>query len=367
MKASVQTRDLLEAVQKVQTVVSSKSTLSILSNVLVETVDNALVLTATDLQVGVRCKTEARVKKEGVSTIPAKTLFGILRELPEGEVKVEINEKDIASITCGDSYFRILGSSKDDFPKLPEFLEKESFTLGQALLKNMLRKTAYSISREDNRYALMGLYVVIENHTMTLVATDGRRLSKITAELGADVKLKRDCIVPLKAVEELQRMLGEDGEVRIFLAKNQIAFQLNEVLLVSRLIDGSFPDYERVIPEGSPQKAELDRREFSHVVRRVALLATDQTNLVRLAFSKGQLLATASSPDVGEARASMPVKYDGDEVEIAFNPDFLKDVLGSMDEEVINLELTDALSPGVIRGQGSFLHVIMPMRLQDTE
>ncbi len=367
MKTSVQTRDLLEAVQKVQTVVSSKSTLSILSNVLIETVDNALVLTATDLQVGVRCKTAARVKKEGASTIPAKTLFAILRELPEGEVKIEISEKDIASITCGDSYFRVLGSSRDDFPKLPEFLEKESFTLGQALLKDMLRKTAYSVSREDNRYALMGMDVVIENRVMMLVATDGRRLSKISAELGADVKLKRDFIVPLKAVEELQRMLGDEGDVRVFLAKNQVAFQLNDVLLVSRLIDGAFPDYERVIPDTSPQKAELDRREFFQVVRRAALLTTDQANLVRLAFSKGQLIITSSSPEVGEARVSMPAKYDGPELEIAFNPDFLKDVLGSMDEEVVSLELADSLSPGVIRGEGSFLHVIMPMRLQDTE
>ncbi|MBN1916484.1 MAG: DNA polymerase III subunit beta [Verrucomicrobia bacterium] len=367
MKATVQTKDILDAVQKVQTVVSTKSTLSILSNVLIETVDNALVLTATDLQVGIRCKCEARVKKEGASTIPAKTLFAILRELPEGDVTLEISEKDIASITCGESYFRILGISKDEFPKLPEFLEKESFTIAQSLMKNMLRKTIYAVSREDNRYALMGMYFIIANHVLTFVSTDGRRLSKITAELSADVKLKRDFIVPLKAVDELQKMLGDEGEVRLFLAKNQVAFQLDGVLLVSRLIDGTFPDYERVIPESSPEKAELDRREFFHMVRRVALLATDQANLVRLAFGKGQLVMTSSSPELGEARVSMPVKYEGKDVEIAFNPDFLKDVLTSMDEDVVQLELTDSLSPGVVRGEGTFLHVLMPMRLQDTE
>ena len=367
MKATVQTKDILEAVQKVQTVVSTKSTLSILSNVLIETMDNALVLTATDLQVGIRCKCEARLKKEGASTIPAKTLFAILRELPEGEVTLEINEKDIASITCGESYFRILGISKDEFPKLPEFLDKESFAVGQALLKNMLRKTIYAVAREDNRYALMGMDFIIANHVLTFVSTDGRRLSKISAELGADVKLKRDFIVPLKAVDELQKMLGEEGDVRIFLAKNQVAFQLDGVLLVSRLIDGTFPDYERVIPESSPEKVELDRRECFHMVRRAALLASDQTNLVRLAFSKGQLVMTSSSPELGEARVSMPAKYEGKDVEIAFNPDFLKDVLSSMDEDVIHIELTDSLSPGVVRGEGTFLHVLMPMRLQDTD
>jgi len=367
MKATVQTKDILDAVQKVQTVVSSKSTLSILSNVLVETVDNALVLTATDLQVGIRCTTEARVKEEGASTVPAKTLFAILRELPEGTVNIEISDKDIASITCGESYFRILGISRDEFPKLPDFLEKESFTIGHALLKNMLRKTGYAISREDNRYALMGLYFVIANQTLTLVSTDGRRLSKMSAELGANVKLKRDFIVPLKAIEELQRMLGSEGDVRVFLAKNQVAFQLDGVLLVSRLIDGSFPDYERVIPESSSEKAQLDRREFFQLSRRVALLTTDQANLVRLSFKDGQLVMTSSSPEIGEARVAMPVKYDGKELEIAFNPDFLKDVLGSMEEDVVDLEMSDALSPGVIRGEGTFLHVIMPMRLQDTE
>jgi len=367
MKASIQTKEILEAVQRVQSVVSTKSTLSILSNILVETVDNALVFTATDLQVGMRCKAEGKVKKEGASTIPAKTLFAILRELPEGEVKVEIDEKDVASITCGESYFRILGISKDEFPKLPEFVEKESFTLSQALLKDMVRKTAYAISREDNRYALMGMYFIIAKQTLTLVSTDGRRLSKTTAELGPDVKLKRDFIVPLKAVEQLQHMLGEEGDLRIFLAKNQVAFQLDGVLLVSRLIDGTFPDYERVIPESSTQKAELDRREFLQMVRRAALLASDQANLIRLSFGDAQLVMTSSSPEVGEARVSMPAKYDGKGLEIAFNPDFLKDALGSMDEETVTLELTDALSPAVVRGEGPFLHVLMPMRLQDTE
>ncbi len=367
MKASVQTKDILEAVQKVQSVVSTKSTLSILSNVLIETVDNSMVLTATDLQVGIRCKSEARVKEQGASTVPAKTLFAILRELPEGEVNIEINEKDIATIACGDSYFRILGISRDEFPKLPEFLEKESFTVSQSLLKGMLHKTIYAISREDNRYALMGLYFIIADHTLTFVSTDGRRLSKMTTELGAEVKLKRDFIVPLKAVDELQKMLGDEGDVRLFLAKNQVAFQLDGVLLVSRLIDGTFPDYERVIPETSTEKAELDRREFLHMVRQTALLATDQANLVRLSFTKGQLVITSSSPEVGEARVSMPTKYDGKDLEIAFNPDFLKDVLGSIDEEVVTLELSDSLSPGVVRGKGTFLHVLMPMRLQDTD
>ncbi len=367
MKASVQTKDLLEAVQKAQTVVSTKTTLPILSNVLLATVDNALVLTATDLQVGIRCKSDARVSEQGASTIPAKTLFAILRELPDADVTLEINDKDIASISCASSYFRILGMSKDEFPKLPEFLEKESFTIGQELLNGMLRKTAYAISRTDERYALTGLYVVVAEHVLTLVATDGRRLSKTSAELGPDVKLKRDFIVPLKAVDELQRMLGDDGDVRIFLTKNQVAFQVDGVLLVSRLIDGTFPDYERVIPEASLQKVQLDRREFAQAISRAALLTTQQTHLIRLSLGEGRLVISASSPELGEARVSMPAKYKGNDLEIGFNPDFLKDLVACIDEDTVLLELTDPLSAAIARSGATSVHLVLPMRLQGTD
>lgn len=367
MKLTVQKSDILAAAQRVQEIVATRTPMSILSNVLLETLDNTLVLTATDLQVGLRWKTPARVTEPGASTIPAKTFFAILRELPEGDIEIAIDEKDVATITCGESFFKILGIQKDEFPKMPEFLESESFSMGQVQLRTMLQKTTYAVSREDSRYALMGMYFIIKDKKITLVATDGRRLSRVFADLEVEPKYKKDFIVPLKAIEELHKMLHDEGEVKIFLAKGQVAFQFEEALLISRLIDGTFPDYDRIIPEVAQDKIAIDRKEFLSLVRRAALLTTDQTNMVKLSFGKAKLVVTSNTPELGEARVSMPVKYQGKGIEIAFNPTYLKDVASNMQDDELTFELNDSMSPGVIRGDGNFLHVIMPMRLTEME
>ena len=367
MKISFQKSDILDAVQSVQSVVTTKTTLSILSNLMIETTEGNVVLTGTDLQVGVRCKSVEKIVEPGGSTIPAKMFSSILREMPGEEIELSIDGKDIATITSGRSFFKLMGISKEEYPKLPEFAEEESFLIEQKVLSAMLNKCVCAISREDSRYALMGLYFLLKDKQLTLVATDGRRLSKITTPIDIDVKYKKDFIVPLKAVEELNRMLDSEGEVKIFLAKNQVAFDLGDTRLMSRLIDGAFPDYERVIPESSREKITLARQEFGSIVRMASLMTSEQTGMVRLKFEKGKLTATSHSPEVGEARAEMPVDHKGNEVEIGFNPAFVRDVLSSMEEDEVTIELTDSLSPGVIRGEGSFIHVIMPMRLLDSE
>ena len=367
MKVSLPKADMYEALQKVQNIVSSKTTVSILSNVLLETLEDNLIFTATDLQVGVRCRTKTEVKEEGSSTLPARKLFGILRELPEDKVTISIDKKNNATINCGTSLFKIKGLSREEFPQLPEFTDSESFTLPQEQFKAMLRCTAYAVSREDTRYVLMGLYFVIKGNKLTLVSTDGKRLSKVEGEIKDQVEGDREFIVPLKAVDELVRMLQNEGDVQLYLAKNQVAFQLDGTLLVSRLIDGTFPDYDRVIPEVSQEKVEVDRQELASLVRQAALLTSEQSSSIKLSFQPNKLEIKSATPDVGMADVSMPLKYSGKEIEIAFNPEYLKDVLANMDEAVAILEFTDAFSPGVIRGQGSFLHVIMPMRLNDDE
>ena len=367
MKVSFQRADILDAVQKVQSVVTTKTTLSILSNLMIETGEKEAILTGTDLQVGVRCKCPAKISEPGGSTIPARMFLSILREVPADSVDLSIDAKDVATITSGRSFFKLMGISKEEYPKLPDFSEEEAFTLDQKVLGAMLQKCVYAISREDSRYALMGLYFLLKEQELTLVATDGRRLSKISCPIKVDIKYKKDFIMPLKAVEELSRMLGSEGELKIFLAKNQVAFELEGTRLMSRLIDGSFPDYERVIPESSQEKIRVPRQELSSIVRMASLMTSDQSEMVRLRFEKDKLTVTSHSPEVGEARADMPVDHKGKQVEIGFNPIFVRDALSSMEEDEITLELTDSLSPGVIRGEGSFIHVIMPMRLLDTE
>ena len=367
MKISLHKSDVLDAVQRVQSVVTTKTTLSILSNLMIETAEGSVILTGTDLQVGIRCKSPAKVFESGGSTVPARMLSLILRELPEDNVELSIDAKDIATITSGKSFFKLMGISKEEYPKLPEFSNEEAFTIEQKVLSNMLHKCVYSISREDSRYALMGLYFLLKDKSLTLVATDGRRLSKISAPIEIDIKYKKDFIVPLKAVEELARMLGSEGTVKVFLAKNQVAFDLEDTRLMSRLVDGAFPDYERVIPETSQEKINVPRQELASIVRMAGLMTSDQGGMIRLKFEKGKLTVASHAPEVGEARAEMPVDYKGKEVEIGFNPAFVRDALSSMDEDEVIIELTDSLSPGVIRGEGSFIHVIMPMRLLDSE
>ena len=367
MKISFQKADILDAVQRVQSIVSTKTTLSILSNLMIESAEGNVILTGTDLQVGIRCKLAAKVLEPGGSTIPARMLSSILRELPGDDVELSIDAKDIATITSGRSFFKLMGISKEEYPKLPEFSEEQAFAIEQEVLADMLHKCVYAISREDSRYALMGLYFLLKDKSLILVATDGRRLSKMSTPINIDVKYKKDFIVPLKAVEELTKMLGSEGEVKVFLAKNQVAFDVEDTRLMSRLIDGAFPDYERVIPETSQEKISIPRQEFASLARMASLITSDRAGMIRLRFEKEKLTVTSHAPEIGEARADMPIDFKGKEVEVGFNPAFVRDVLSSMDEDEITIELTDSLSPGVIRGEGTFIHVIMPMRLLDSE
>lgn len=365
MKISFQKADLLDSIQKAQSTISAKTPLPILNNLLVETASEHIVVTATDLQVRVSCKCPAKITEEGATTIPARLLAAIIRELPGDDVNWTTDAKDTTTITCGRSFFKIMGVSKAEYPKEPEFPEEECFIIEQNILADMIRKCVYSISREDSRYALMGLYFLLRDKKLTLVATDGRRLSKTETPVSIDNKFKKDFIIPLKGVEELGKLLGSEGEVKVFLEKNHAAFDLEHTKLSSRLIDGVFPDYERVIPESCLTKIKLPKAELSSLVRQVSTMTTDQNLMVRMKFEKEKLTLTVRTNDVGEARADMPIDYSGEDLEVGFNPRFLSDSLASINEDEIMFELSDAQSPGVIKADGSFIHVIMPMRLHD--
>jgi DNA polymerase-3 subunit beta len=367
MNFSAQKNDLLESLQKTHAIVASKSTLSVLANVLIEALENKVVFTTTNLQVGIRCESPASVLEKGASTLPARTLFGIIRELAAGEVNLTIDEENVATIQCADSLFKVLGISKEEFPRVAQFQGEPLFTIPQAEFREMLRRTSFAVSREDPRHFLTGMYVSIDKKCLLLVGTDGRRLSRIQGHVEAPEDYTGSLIVPIKAVEELEKMLGDAGEVQVFLSGNQVGFQVGTDLLVSLLIDAKFPDYEGVIPKSSAGAAVLQREEFAAKVRQAALLTSEQSSSVRLRFQRDEVVITASTPELGEARVTMPVKYDGNPMSIAFNPMCIRDVLNCMDEDDITLDLIDSVSPGVIRGKGDFLHLIMPMRLPEEE
>src|SRR6202453_2732976 len=363
MKFSVSKEKLLEGLQTVQNVVSNRTTLPILSNVLLQANGSEVTLTTTDLDVGVRGSVEAAVDKPGSTTLPARRLFNIVRELPSSEIQIEVDSKNVASIRSGPSFFKILGLPEEEFPPLPKFEKAKIFNLRQKDLKDGLKKTAYAISTDETRYVLNGILFTFKDNKLTLVATDGRRLALVDIELEFPRSQEVDIIVPSKAVTELGRLLGEDGDVKLTVGENQIAFEVNGTLLVSKLIEGNYPNYRQVIPAETKEPITRERGLFLNCVHRVSLLASEKSNSVKLIFSKTTIDITATTPDVGEAKESVAVQYKGKEFSIAFNPEFLMAPLRNLGNDEVFLDLTDEMSPGVIKIQTPFLYVLMPMRI----
>ena len=254
MKFSATKEKLLEGLQQVQNVVSTRTTLPILSNVLLQATDGAVHLTTTDLDVGVRGSFEAEVEKEGATTLPARRLFNIVRELPSSEIQIDVDGKNAASIRSGQSFFKILGLPEEEFPPLPKFEDAKVVTIRQKDLRDGLRKTSYAISTDETRYVLNGLLFSLKENKLTLVATDGRRLAMVDIELEIPRSQEADIIVPTKAVTELQRLLTDDGDVKVSVSSGQIAFDLNKTLLVSKLIEGNYQITNRLFP-GKPRSA----------------------------------------------------------------------------------------------------------------
>jgi len=363
MKFSATKEKLLEGLQQVQNVVSTRTTLPILSNVLLQAKEGAVHLTTTDLDVGVRGSFEANVDKVGATTLPARRLFTIIRELPSSEIAIEVDGKNAASIRSGQSFFKILGLPEEEFPPLPKFENAKVVTMRQKDLHDGLRKTAYAISTDETRYVLNGVLFSFKENKLTLVATDGRRLAMLDIELEFPRSHEAEIIVPTKAVTELQRLLKDDGEVKISVGSGQIAFDLNNTLLVSKLIEGNYPNYKQVIPSEAKERVTLERETFLNSLWRVSLLASDKSNSIKLNFSKNNIEITANTPEVGEARESLPVAYKGRDFSIAFNPEFLMAPLRNLTEDEVFFDLIDEMSPGVLKIQTPFLYVLMPMRV----
>lgn len=363
MKFRISKEAFLDGLQKVQHVVSSRTTLPILSNVLLVAKDGRLQFTTTDLDVGITGSVEAQIDKDGATTLPAKRLVSIVRELPASEVEVSVDSKNHASIRSGPSFFKIIGLSDSEFPPLPDFANAKEFKIPQNVMRDGLRKTSYSISTDETRYVLNGIFTSFRDGKMTLVATDGRRLAMVDADLEFPASHETDVIIPSKAVQELQRLLGDSGDVIVKLSDSQISFTIGDSLLCSKLIEGNYPNYRQVIPGDSNERVVIGREALLETVRRVSLLSSDKSNSVKLVFSENRIEVTANSPDVGEAQESMDVIYQGPPMQIAFNPEFLQAPLRNLDTNDVYLDLIDEMSPGVLRIEGTFLYVLMPMRV----
>ncbi|MFM8364801.1 MAG: DNA polymerase III subunit beta [Verrucomicrobiota bacterium] len=363
MKLAVTKEALLEGLLRTQNVVSNRPTLPILTNALLEAADDGLWITTTDLEVGIRCRVEARVEKTGSTTIPARKLVSIIRELPASEIILDVDSKNVASIRCGASFFKVYGLPKEEFPVFPEPKETKSLTIRQSELKDGLRKTSYAISTDEARYVLNGILFSLFENKLTLVATDGRRLALFDSDLEFPKSDEGEFILPTKAVTELQRLLGDEGDVVISNSPNLVSFEVSGAKLVSKLVEGNYPNYRQVIPGEARERITLEREAFLNCVRRVSILSSDKTSSVRLNFTRNTLDITANTPEVGEAKESMSINYKGADISIAFNPEFLMDPLRNLSNDEIFLELIDEMSPGVIKIATPFLYVIMPMRV----
>ncbi len=368
MNLTISKEQLLNGLQAVQNVVSTRTTLPILSNVLLRAEGDRLELTATDLDVTVACSVEAKVKKPGASTVPVKRLFGIARELSNSEIELQVDDKFVCTVCSGPSFYKINGLSADEFPPLPAFKEDRKVVLPQETVKGMMKKTSFAISTDESRYVLNGIFISLKDHKMTMVATDGRRLALVDEEVDISEKSHGEFIVPAKAVNELNRLLQDKGEVEIRYAENQAKFTLKDeqgssVLIVTKLIEGNYPNYRQVIPSETKQRVPLAREEFMHALRRAEIMTSEKSNSVKLSFGKNKLEITANSPEVGEAKESLAVNYKGPDIAIAFNPKYMIDPLNALANDEVFLELIDELSPGVLKINGPFLYVVMPMRL----
>jgi DNA polymerase III subunit beta len=281
---------------------------------------------------------------------------------------LEVDDKNVCSIRSGASFYKINGLSADEFPPMPKFKEDKKVELPQEKVRGMMKKTSFAISTDESRYVLNGIFISLKDHKMTMVATDGRRLAMVDEEVDVSEKSQGEFIAPAKAVNELNRLLQDKGNVEVRYTDNQASFTLKDekngsVLIVTKLIEGNYPNYRQVIPNEVKERISLGREEFLHALRRAEIMTSDKSNSVKLTFGKNNLAITANSPEVGEARESIAINYKGKEMAIAFNPKYMIDPLNALANDEVFIELIDELSPGVLKINGPFLYVVMPMRL----
>ncbi len=354
---------LLKGITAVQNAISAKSALPILSNILLETIKDKLSIVGTDLDVGIISMVPVNITTPGSITVPAKRFMDIIKELPEANIVILVKKNNIVHITCENTQFKIMGIPKDEFPNLPEFKDKDVVDISQPLFKNMIVMTAFAMSRDETRYILNSVYMVIKKNLLRMVATDGRRLALAEREIVLKGSVEKKLILPAKTVQELIRNLKDDGEMQVSIGGNQVMFNLGDITIISRLIEGEFPNYEQVIPEEIKDKVVVNREAFLSAVKRVSLLATQDSQVVKIDVEKDKMVVSKNSPDIGEAREEMVVSYEGAPISIGFNPNYMIDILKNMNEQTIGFEIRDPEKPGVIRGKEKYIYVVLPMQL----
>jgi DNA polymerase III subunit beta len=370
MELVVRKNDLLRELQLFQGIVERKNTIPILANVLMEAKGDQVSSLATDLEVGLRSRCAAAVAKGGSLTLPAKKFYEIVKSLPETDIRIA-EDKGGVKVAAERFDSRMQTLPREDFPTLPEASQKPTATLSRSSLKEMVAKTQFAITGEDTRFFLNGALFILRSDSMSLVATDGHRLALVTTP--RDSKAAKDesevkAILPKKTLGELARLLTEgEDDIRYERGENHLFFDVGGRLLISRMIDGQFPAYERVIPKGNDKHIEFERDRLTNAVKRVALLSNERSRAVKVQIDKGKVDVTSSSPDLGEAKETIPVDYNGTAMQICFNAQYVLDFLSVVTTDVVSLDLKDEVSQAVMKPVGAegydYTYVIMPMRV----
>ncbi len=367
MELVVRKNDLLRELQLFQGIVERKNTIPILANVLVDARGDELRLLATDLEVALRSRCAASVGKSGSLTLPAKKLFEIIKALPETDVRIQEDRSGV-KIAADRFESRLQTLPKDDFPALPESAGGAAVTLPRAALREMVAKTQFAITGEDTRFFLNGAKFIVTPTSLTLVATDGHRLAVVDVKHGVNVAEETSVILPKKTLLELGKLVADgDGDLTFEKGENHLFFDIGGRVLISRMIDGQFPAYERVIPKGNDKVIEFDRDRLTSAVKRVALLSNERSRAVKFEVGPGKVEVTSSSSEFGEAREQIPVEYNDTPIAISFNAQYVLDFLNVVETDIVSLSLKDDVSQAVMKPVGTdaydYTYVIMPMRI----
>jgi DNA polymerase-3 subunit beta len=365
----VSKESLLRELQSMQGVVEKKTTIPILSNIVLDAKKDRLELLATDLEVGMRASCDARVSAEGSATLSARRLFDIVRLLPDAEIHFKGDEGKWVAITCQKARFRVVGLPREDFPEIREFDFTRGIAIERDVLLDLINKVGFAITTDEGRYQLSGALTILSKRDLTMVATDGHRLAMARARLekgAADGRI--EMILPRKVLFELARIGEGESEVLFGQRENQAFFRIGRTVLSANLLTGRFPEYEQVIPEGNDKLVKVESQAFCDVIRRVALLAGERSRAIKLVIGKGVLEVSTSNPEVGEASETVDVDYSGPDMEIGFNSRYLLDFFQAYGHGEVILALKDEGTQGLLRPVGleagrDYRYVVMPMRI----
>lgn len=363
MKIRIIRSKFLDGLKKVQNIVPSKGSLQIIQNVLLEAKDNKLYMTTTDLDIAIKSVVPCESVEPGATTLPVKLLAATVAKAQEGIIEIDVNENERASVSAGSAFFRIQGMNVIDYPKLPTMGNTFVYRIAQLTLREMLRKTAYAASQDETRKTLKGVLMSFRDSKLTMVATDGRRLALVEHPIECPAEAEQDIVLPTKVVSELQRSLGNDGDVQITTENKQVNFTIGDTVIWSKLLTDVYPNYRLVIPTEFKEHVAIERKPLLDALDRVSVMMMDAASSVKIIFDSNELIICSNTSENGDAKDTVPIKYAGPKIEISFNPGYVMDPLKAIDDDEITFDLIDGTRAAVLKCSVPFLYVMMPLRV----